>query len=68
MHTYEWIAQCRTCREIVESVADNPARTRETAEKVDDWREAGYLVSKVTRMFVLARKTGRGCTCAKVAE
>lgn len=67
-YSHQFIAVCKRCREIIAAIPDDLSRTHETAEQIDDWREAGYLVSKVTRTYVMARMSSRGCTCAKVTS
>lgn len=66
-YTNHFIATCPRCREIIAHVPDDLTSTHETAQQIDDWRQAGYLVSKVTAAYVRARFSSRGCRCDKGA-
>jgi hypothetical protein len=64
-HTYQLIAKCKTCGEIVAAIEDNPANADENRSVIKTWKDADYTVDRATVAYVRARFSSRGCTCVK---
>jgi hypothetical protein len=64
-HSYQLIAKCKTCGEIVAAIEDNPANADENRSVIKTWKDADYTVDRATVAFVRARFSSRGCTCIK---